>query len=285
MNKLFDFIVRKAHWLLLVFFELIALSLLFNNSLYHKLIRTSYSNLLLGKIHVVSSQARSYLALREENRKLTEQLAIAELNYLSLKQQVAYAVADTIKPRLEISEQEPTPYSFITATVLSSSTHQRRNIIFLDKGRRDGVNERMGVVGNSGVAGIIASVEDRYSIMIPLLNPDLRLSCSLKRTSYTGTLSWNDPGEPYARLQELSRHASYQKGDTLVTSGYSSVFPPGLFVGTIVTPSQPADQLTTSSGVPLVQLGVDFDRLQFVYIITGGMPISASELERNLGEE
>lgn len=99
------------------------------------------------------------------------------------------------------------------------------------------MNERMGVVGNSGVADIIASVEDRYSIMIPLLNPDLRLSCSLKRTSYTGTLSWNDHlANPMPDYKGISFVPATRRATRWLQVAYS-LFSPGLFVGTIVTPN------------------------------------------------
>ena len=58
-----------------------------------------------------------------------------------------------------------------------------------------------------------------------MLNPYLRLSCKVKGEDQVGSLvrDGRDPGE--AILEELPKHAKFVKGDTIVTSGYSSVFP------------------------------------------------------------
>lgn len=281
MNSFLSFITNKTHWLLLLIFEAIALSLLFNGSLYHKFLNATFTNKAMGMVHMVSGEVKSYLHLREKNRLLTEQLARAELNYLQLKQQVEFSQADTITPFIGLSDSVLAidPIRFTTAGVISATVNRRRNIVVLDKGRIDGIKEQMGVVAASGVVGIISSVSDKYSIMVPLLNPDLRLSCTITRTGYTGTLWWNEPGDSFVTLSELSRHALYQKGDTVVTSGYSSVFPPGLFVGTIEENKKQTDQVIATKGEVNVKLGANFDNLQFVYIITGGLVLRASELD------
>lgn len=281
MNRLVNFLKNNGHWLLLLLFEAIALSLLFNGSLYHRFIRTTFSNKVVGSVQNISGEVKSYLSLKEKNKLLTEQLAQAELNYLHLKQQIDFSLADTITPYIKLSDSLSTtsPLTFVTAEVISSSISHRKNLVLLNKGKRDGIKEQMGVVSATGIAGIISSVRENYSVMVPLLNPDLRLSCLIKRTGYSGTLSWNDPGNTYARLDELSSHSIYKKGDTVVTSGYSLVFPQGLFVGTIAEGKRQNDEVAASSSSILVKLGTDFDRLQFVYIITGGFVVSSSEAD------
>lgn len=238
-------------------------------------------------VQSVSGEVRSYLNLKETNQRLTEQLATAELNYLHLKQQVDFAIADTISPFVEISKEAlyESPLTFTTAQVISSSTNRRRNLVLLDKGRKDGIKEQMGVVSESGIAGIISLVNEHYSVMVPLLNPTLRLSCTIKKTGYVGTLSWNTPGENFAQLSELFRHADYNKGDTVVTSGYSSVFPPGLFVGTIEESSHLEDNIPNAKSSATVRLGTDFDRLQFVYVITGGQIVSPKAVDSLLNKD
>lgn len=266
---------------MLLLFEAIAMGLLFNGSLYHRFIQTTFSNKVVGMVQDVSGEVKSYLHLKEKNKLLTEQLAEAQLNYLHLKQQVDFSLADTVTPFVGLPDSvaSESPITFITAEVISSSVNHRKNLFLLNKGTKDGVREQMGVVAASGIAGIISSVQESYSVMVPLLNPDLRLSCLIKRTGYAGSLSWNDPGSSYARLEELSRHALYKEGDTVVTSGYSLVFPQGLFVGTIAEEKRQRDDVASTSTSILVELGADFDKLQFVYIITGGLTVSHTEAD------
>lgn len=287
MQRFLEFIIAKGHWLLLILFEAIAIALLFNGSLYHRFLNITYSNTVVGKIYSVSGEVKGYLNLREKNRLLTEQLAQTELDYLCLQQQVDFALADSVTPFYYVpdsTEQKPS-FSFVTARVISSTVNRRQNLVIIDKGLRDGITEQMGAMAPSGVAGIISSVSERYAVMVPLLNSDLKLSCKIKRTGYTGTLSRNDAWNSYAQLTDLSRHATYSKGDTVVTSGYSSVFPPNLFVGTIIDETEASDQITPRSSYVTVAPGADFAKLQFVYVITSGMPIAPGTVDSVLNRK
>ena len=70
--------------------------------------------------------------------------------------------------------------------------------------------------------------------VISLLNPHFRLSCKIKRSDYFGSLVWDGANPSEALLEELPRHTVFEPGDTIVTSGYSAVFPSGLPVGVII---------------------------------------------------
>ena len=101
-------------------------------------------------------------------------------------------------------------------------------------------------------------------MIIPLLNPKFRLSCKVLGSSYFGSLSWNGRNTMYANLDELPRHVEFQKGDTIVTSGYSAVFPSGIIVGTVADFEKQHDDNFYSLQV---ELATDFQALNNVRII------------------
>ena len=112
--------------------------------------------------------------------------------------------------------------------------------------------------------GIVSTVADHLSVIIPLLNPKSKLSCKVLGSSYFGSLSWSGRSTRYANLEELPRHVEFQKGDTIVTSGYSSVFPAGIVVGTVADfEKQHDDNFFTLK----VELATDFQLLKNVRII------------------
>ena len=87
----------------------------------------------------------------------------------------------------------------------------------------------------NGVVGIVNVVGDHSARVISLLNPKMRLSCKVKGREYFGSLVWDGKSPHEALLEEMPRHERFKKGDTIVTSGYSAVFPPDIPVGTIIS--------------------------------------------------
>ena len=121
-------------------------------------------------------------------------------------------------------------YNFIVAQVINNSVSNSHNYITLNKGSRDGLHSEMGVVDQNGIVGIVNAVSDNFAVVISLLNPKLRLSCKVKGSSYFGSLVWDGKDARYAVLEEMPRHVKFAKGDTIITSGYSAVFPEGIMV-------------------------------------------------------
>lgn len=282
MQRLLEFLRTHASWLLFLLIEAVALGLLFNGSLYHRFVNVTTSNALLGRIYVWVAEGRGYMGLREKNRQLVEQNALLMRDYLELKQQLAYGQADTVRPLYILPDtlgQTP-PFDYKVAAVLSRSIEHKRNLLVVDKGRLHGIAPQMGVVTAGGVVGIVASVAENFSVVVPLINADLRLSCKLIPKGYSATLAWDGPtqaGELVARLVDLSTHALIAEGDTVVTSGFSAVFPPNMYVGRI---GKIQDQSHEQSlrDVP-VELGVHFATLDFVYIITEGVPLNKAFID------
>ena len=80
-----------------------------------------------------------------------------------------------------------------------------------------------------------------------------------------------------ADLEELPRHVVFQKGDTVVTSGYSAIFPSGIRVGTIAAhKKQRDDNFYTLE----VLLATDFTSLQHVRIINNKRQKEQIEVEQ-----
>lgn len=265
MRKLLDFLVRKRHWFLFVVLEIVSLMLVYRNNAYQRNIIFSSANVLTGYIASISGSVTSYLNLHEINKELLERNGELEMGLLELQDRLDMMVADTTAFAGFVPDSvEKFPYSFVVAEVVNNSVSHLSNYITVNKGRKDGIAPDMGVVSERGVVGIVSTVNDHFSVVIPLLNPKSRLSCKVLGGSYFGSLSWDGRSTRYANLDELPRHVEFQKGDTIVTSGYSSVFPAGLIVGTVSDFSKQHDDNFFSLKV---ELAADFQALNNVRII------------------
>lgn len=261
--------------------EGLALVLIFNSGFYHRFLNIAFSNRLVGSIQQVTGEVSSYIGLREKNRLLTESNAQLEMQYLQLKQQMDFALADTIKPLTFIQDStEAIPeMQFLTARVVSSTINRGHNLIVINRGAEAGVKKDMGVMSARGVVGIVSSVSQGYSVVVPLINPSLKLSCKLKRTNHFGYLTWDSPGSVTSRLTDLPSHVRVNVGDTIVTSGYSSVFPPNLYVGRVDSSYQVRDGVALGNGNIPVALGADFGTLDFVYVVMAGVFVPHEALD------
>lgn len=281
MRKLLEFLVRKKHWFLFVLLEALALLLIARGNAYQRNVFFSSANIVVAHVSSLTSALRSYMDLKLANKELLEDNGRLELRVLELQDQLEALAADTsafegaVPDTLEVDE--PFPYSFILAEVVNNSVNQISNYITINKGRVDGIRQDMGVVSNKGIVGIVSTVSDHFAVVIPLLNPKSHLSCKIQNSDYFGSLGWNGRDTRYASLDELPRHTAYNEGDTVVTSGYSSVFPKGIMVGTIASEEASGDEDFRSFKI---LLSTDFATLKMVRVISNFYQDEQIALER-----
>lgn len=263
MHDLISFIVRFSSWLVFTFYVVLSCILLFNNNPFqHHVILTS-ANSVSSSVYGVANNVTSYFNLRGINEDLQLQNAELETEVIALRNQVAaYKLRDyadsvhTVEPLRQ--------YGFIIAHVINNSISKPYNYITIEKGSADGLRPEMGVVDQTGVVGVVNVVGEHYSRIISLLNPDLRISCKLKGSEVFGSLVWDGKNSSEALLEELPKHTVYEEGDTIITSGYSSMFPEGIPVG-IVMKSATADD--DNFFTLRIKLLTDFSQLSTVRII------------------
>lgn len=279
MRKLLEFLVRKSHWFLFVALLAVSLTLIYRNNAYQRNVLFSSANVVAGSVSSVSGEVTSYLHLREINKELLERNGQLEAQMLDLQDRLDAYMADTMlfKGFAADSITPEFPYSFVVAQVVNNSVSHLSNYITIDKGRLDGVMPDMGVVSERGVVGIVSTVSDHFAVIIPLLNPKMRLSCKVLGSSYFGSLSWDGRDTQYATLEELPRHVEFQRGDTIVTSGYSAVFPAGLIVGIV---EEYAKQHDDNFYALQVRLAADFHALNHVRIIKNFLQQEQLDVER-----
>ena len=159
---------------------------------------------------------------------------------------------------------EPDEYHIFKANVIKNSLNRVDNYITLDEGTSAGIRPEMGVVDANGVVGIVYKTSPHYSTVIPLLNSKSSISCKIVGSEYFGYLKWEYGDSRYAYLKDLPRHAEFNLGDTVVTSGYSTVFPAGIMVGTVDDMSDSHDGL---SYLLKIKLATDFGKVSNVRVI------------------
>ena len=170
------------------------------------------------------------------------------------------------------------PKKYIPAMVINNSIAKRNNYLTLDKGTKHGVEKGMGVVTSSGVVGIIKDVSEHFSSVLSILHGKSKTSVVLQHSHYFGSLEWKGGNYQNAVVNDIPSHVQLNIGDTIISSGYSSIYPADIPIGTI-------SRINTKSNKNFHQIDIqfleDFKQLKYVYITEGALSIEVQELENN----
>ncbi|MDR0538643.1 MAG: rod shape-determining protein MreC [Tannerellaceae bacterium] len=279
MRKLLDFLISKVHWFLFALLEAIAFMLVYRNNAYQQSVMFSTANVISANVVSVGGMIGSYLNLREKNRDLVERNGQLEIEVLKLQRQLEIIMADTLTFRAySNSSTKSFPYDIEIAKVVNNSVSYLSNYITIDKGRLDNIERDMGVISEHGVVGIVSTVAEHFSVIIPILNPKFRLSCKVLGSGYFGSMSWDGKNTQYAKLDELPRHVDFKVGDTIVTSAYSAIFPEGIMMGVVSSFEKQHDDNFYSLKV---KLSTDFTNLNMVMVIKNNHKNEQQSVEKD----
>jgi rod shape-determining protein MreC len=206
----------------------------------------------------------NYFDLRRENQVLRElNLTLAdEVNRLR------EARLENLRLRQLLGLKERGEFGFVAANVIGKNLQLLRNTVTLDAGERNGLRAEMPIVTENGLAGKIVATSARFAVAQILYNRDIRVSAKIERSRVDGIIRWE--GGSALTLQDVAKTLDVQAGDVVITSEYSSFFPPGIRIGVVSSARGAEGSLFQSVEV---RPAVDFSRLEEVFVITS-MPDS-----------
>ncbi|MDE7409403.1 MAG: rod shape-determining protein MreC [Muribaculaceae bacterium] len=276
MRNLLNFIIKYSTWFVFTFYVLISCILLVKSSDNHFSLYVSSANAIGGVIYRTSSEVTDYFGLLSVNQRLQESNAKLENEVLNLRNQLA---------QYKVLAQDTTGairshrFGYIGASVINNSVRHPRNHFTIDRGSADGVNPGMGVVDQSGVVGIVDVTGKNTARVISLLNQNQHFSAKIKDTPYVGSLTWRGEDPSVAFLEEVPRHARFHIGDTIVTSGFSTTFPEGIDIGTVMGKVKTTDDTFL---VLKIRLASNFKTLGTVRVIKDALKQELDSI-RNIG--
>ncbi len=276
MRNLLDFLIKYNYWFLFILLEVVCLLLLFRFNRYQQGVFFTSANVVTGMVYEMSGGVSSYFHLKSTNEVLLDRNVALEQQVIQLEKALMEYHTDSLE-MLSVRNTPLTDYEVFKANVINNSLTKADNYITIDKGEEDGIRPEMGVVDANGVVGIVYMTAGHYSVVISLLNTKSNISCKILGSDYFGYLKWEHGDSRYAYLIDLPRHAEFNLGDTVITSGYSTVFPAGVMVGTVDDMSDSNDGL---SYLLKVRLATDFGKIGTVRIFARSGQQEQIELEK-----
>ncbi|MEZ5009240.1 MAG: rod shape-determining protein MreC [Chitinophagales bacterium] len=224
MRNLFLFIKQFYPFFLFLLLEIIAFILISRSNAYHHTTYVNSSNQVTGAIYEKQDGVTEYFKLKQVNEVLEAENAMLRNKLASFRSLVDSGYVDTVGNVV---------YEFWPANVINHSTHKKYNYFTLDKGKKDGMVEGMGVIDAKGIVGTVTNVSNKYSVGISMLNNNARTSVKHKKSGAIGLMRWTGNNILTHFVEDITKTARVQIGDTIVTSGYSTFYPEGIVVGTV----------------------------------------------------
>lgn len=250
-------LINTAVFILL---EIAALGMLRHGDSLQDLFISRAAHGFLGYFWGVSENIADYASLRTENRHLAEEILRLTETITRLEEEAAAAAA---RDSADYTTAWRGKYEFIPAEVIKNSVNKQHNYLIIGKGSDDGVRPQTGIITSRGVIGIVDAVSRHYSYAISFLNSDSSISARIGKNGAAGPMAWDGKGAGNALLREIPLQVKFEEGDTVYTSGFSTIFPPDIPIGRI-TGSRIVNGATFEIKVSLFQ---DFSSVRHVCLV------------------
>ena len=274
MRNLVLLFIRFGHFILFVILEIFCLYLIVNYNRKQRDIWANSANIFWGYSAEKWNDWTNYLSLQEKNDELALENAKLKEKLINYELSPAFE-KDTLR---NLNNQ----YELLSASVASNTTDRPNNYLTLNKGLKDGVEKDMGVISKNGIVGIVRDVRSDYAVVNSLLHRRTFISAMIKRTGAFGELKWIGTNPQIVNLASIAKHNTVVVGDTIVTSGYSTHFPPGLMIGVIEATELPSGNNFHDIRV---RLSNDFGTLRYVEIVKNSKQAQQLELEKQVEEK
>ncbi len=265
MRNIFLFISRYFNFLFFLLLQGICIYFITSYSKYHQAAFGAVTNNVTGKINTEYNKVEYYFQLKRTNDSL---LKANERLYNTLRSNydVPDSVNRTVIDTLRIdSLTQYRKLSFVSAKVVANSVSTQNNFIVIQSIQAVQLKPGMGVVDvNNSIVGIITEVDGNYAVVMSLLHKDSHISGKLKKTGETGTLNWDGKEPNIIFLSNIPKSARITKGDSIISSGFSTSFPMGLMIGRVEAVY--ADAASTNYKVKF-RTAANFYNLQYAYVI------------------
>ncbi len=217
-----------------------------------------------------------YFGLRKENDRLA--IENEKLHAQSIMSYVQYIDNEFIHNDTIYQQQ----YTYLTARVINNSINRRNNYLTLNKGTNQGVQREMAVISSLGVVGIVKDVSANFSTVLSLLHADSRTSIKILGKDYFGSVIWDGNDFSFGTVKELPTHIVINKGDQIITSGFSTIFPEGLPVGSV----EDIEVIAGDKSYTLkIKYSTDFGSLANIYLVSNLLKKEQIHLEDTTRQE
>ncbi len=260
MKEIIKLILKYHFTIIFILLEIISFSLIVMHNSYQRTVFSGYTASFFGTISAVVTDIDDYFYLKTTNQKLVAENTNLRNQIEELKKVIPLGSTDSLWIK---NDSVDVDYVFKTAEMINSGFNKTKNYITINKGKADGIRAEMAVCSSEGVVGVVERASKHYAKVIPLINTNLRVSAKIKKNGYYGSLQWDGDDYRYSYLNDIPFHVNAEVGDTIVTSGFSTIFPEGKLIGFVESVNKETANFLSIK----VKLATDFKKISDIYVI------------------
>ena len=264
MRNIFLFIRRYFNFLFFLVLQIIALSFLFRYNKFHEAAFMGVANELTGRVSSKYSNIEYYFHLKKTNESLqhqNEQLLNQLKNNFESPDSLTRVVIDTTQIDTLGTMRK---YLWRGARVVNNSVGLQNNYITIHRGERQGVKKDMGVISPQGIVGMVVNTSENFAVVMTMLNRQSSVSAKIMKTGEIGKVQWDGKSPQYVTMINIPKSVAVAKGDSVVTSGYSLSFPPGIMIGVV---SEILDDKTSNFYTLTLKPSTNFYNVEYVTVV------------------
>jgi len=282
MRNIYLFLLRNSVLMLFLTLQSVSLYSLFNFNRFHESALNMVASDIAGAVYRNTDKVESYLTLQSENDRLREQNARL-LSLLPSGNFLPDTGSTLVTKTFQVdSSSVGGQFQFLEARIISNSVFLQQNYMIIHRGRNQGIEPNLAVVGPDGIIGTVVSAGANMSTVMSLLHRQSRVIAVLKKGSGLGEISWDGKDPGLLNLRKIPTTVEVSKGDTVVTSPYSDKFPPGYTIGVVDRVEKDQE---TNTYLLWVRSSVDFNTVQHAFVVKNGLQGEIDQMNKTIIRE
>lgn len=278
MNKILEFFYKYLSVIIFLVLEILAFLLVVNKNDLQRSVAFRYATTLSAWTYEITNSVTDYFGLAEANKELSEENARLLTENARYRDLMLCSDSSGVSNQLGIVNARE---SYLSAKVVYNSVYDLQNYIIIDKGSAQGIEEDMGVFTPQGVVGVVQRVSKNYAVVLPIINPEQVISAKIKGNNQLGSVKWNGKTPLKAKLYEIPNHVNVVAGDSIVTSGFSAIFPEDIMIGVVDKATNVENTMYCDIDIALT---VDFQSLSYVTVAAFTNKNELLNLQKSLGK-
>ncbi len=196
---------------------------------------------------------------KQDNEHLRRELGFMETKLAALQD----VEAENLRLRESLKFSEKIDYNLLAAHVIAHDVSAEYNGVRVDRGKKHGVRSGMGVISPSGLVGRVLRVTENYADVLTIVDPTSNIDAVVQRSRARGILT-GLANRRQCRLKYVDQLEDVALQDTVVSSGFGHIFPPGLLLGYVTAVDRSNNGVVQNI---TVKSAIDIYRLEEVFIV------------------
>lgn len=200
--------------------------------------------------------------LKKENQELKNKNSELEQSLRELE--IVKAENETLKEYVNLKEKYKN-YSTVPADVINRDISNYSSTIIINVGSKDGIEEEMTVIADSGLVGHVISVTDHTAKVQTIVDTSTAVTSTISTTKDTIVVQGTLDSKTTLKATFIPTDAVVLQGDSVETSGIGGIYAKGIHIGTI---KEVVNTSNITDRYAIVETAVDFTKLNTVLVIT-----------------